>query len=112
MLDIGTGSADIPVAIARWAGGLGRGVSILATDNHPPPIVYILMALLGVVSALLMGYATSANRDRSVLHTWVFAVILSLTFYVIIDLEFPRLGIIRVDAADQVMVDLRTSMGK
>jgi len=35
ILDIGTGSADIPVAIARWAGGLGRGVYIAATDVHP-----------------------------------------------------------------------------
>jgi hypothetical protein len=30
--------------------------------------------------------------------------------YVIIDLEYPRLGLIRVDAADQVLVDLRESM--
>ena len=31
--------------------------------------VFVLMALLGLVTALLMGYATSTNRDRSVLHT-------------------------------------------
>ena len=85
---------------------------LVATENHPPPIVYVLMALLGVVGGLLMGYATSANRDRSVLHTWIFAAILSLTFYVIIELEFPRLGMIQVDAVDHVMVDLRTSMGE
>lgn len=84
----------------------------VATQNHPPPVVFILMALLGLVSALLIGYAASANRDRSALHTGIFAAILSLTFYVIIDLEFPRLGLIRVDAADQVLIDLRASMGE
>jgi hypothetical protein len=34
----------------------------------------------------------------------------SLTVYVIVDLEFPRLGLIRVDAADQVLIDLRGSI--
>ena len=30
--------------------------------------------------------------------------------HVIVDLEFPRLGLIRVDAADQALADLRASM--
>ena len=30
--------------------------------------------------------------------------------FLILDLEFPRLGIIRIDAFDQVFVDLRQSM--
>jgi hypothetical protein len=39
-----------------------------------------------------------------------FAVIMAVTVYVIFDLEYPRLGLIRVDAVDQVLVDLRDSM--
>jgi hypothetical protein len=35
---------------------------------------------------------------------------MSLTVYVIIDIEFPRLGLIRIDAADQMLVELRNSM--
>jgi len=31
--------------------------------------------------------------------------------YVILDLEYPRLGLIRVDAADALLKDLRTSWG-
>jgi hypothetical protein len=34
----------------------------------------------------------------------------SMTTCVIIDLEFPRLGLIRIDAADRVLFDLRESM--
>ncbi|HVQ75688.1 MAG TPA: hypothetical protein VMT79_09145 [Candidatus Binatia bacterium] len=30
--------------------------------------------------------------------------------YVIVDLEYPRFGLIRVDAFDRVLVDLRRSM--
>ncbi len=39
-----------------------------------------------------------------------FAAILSLTIYVILDMEFPRIGLIRLDAADQVLRDVRASM--
>ena len=82
----------------------------MATQNHPPLVIFLLLGGLSLVGALLVGYGTSANKDRSWFHTVVFAAILSLTVYVIVDLEFPRLGLIRVDAADQVLIDLRKSM--
>jgi hypothetical protein len=39
-----------------------------------------------------------------------FALVMSVSVYVIIDIEFPRLGFIRVDAFDQALVELRASM--
>lgn len=82
----------------------------MAAKNHPPAIVYILLAGLSVVSAMLIGYSMSGNKLSSRLHSVLFALIISLSCYVIIDLEFPRLGLIRVDSSDQVLVDLRKSM--
>jgi hypothetical protein len=35
---------------------------------------------------------------------------MAVTVYVIIDLEYPRLGLIRVDAADQLLRDVRAGM--
>ena len=35
ILDVGTGSGDIPIHVARWARTKGIGVEIVATDNHP-----------------------------------------------------------------------------
>jgi hypothetical protein len=83
---------------------------VAATRNHPPLVVFLLLGGLSFVGALLVGYGTSPNKDRSWFHTIVFAAILSLTVYVIVDLEFPRLGLIRVDAADQVLLELQKSM--
>lgn len=34
VLDIGAGSADIPVAVAQWAHDTGRRVHVTAVDNH------------------------------------------------------------------------------
>ena len=82
----------------------------MATRNHPPAVVFLLLAALSLVCSLLVGYATSQNADRSWLHTLTFAAIISLTVYVIVDLEFPRVGLIRVDSADDVILEVRESM--
>jgi len=83
---------------------------VMATLNHPPPIVFMLLGGVGIIGALLVGYGTSINRNRGWFHTVMFAAILSITVYVIIDMEFPRVGLIQVDAADQVLIEVRESM--
>jgi hypothetical protein len=81
-----------------------------AALNHPPLAIFLLLGGLSLVGSLLVGYGISENKHRTWLHAFVFAAITSLSISVIIDLEFPRLGLIRVDAADQLMIDLRKSM--
>jgi hypothetical protein len=39
-----------------------------------------------------------------------FAAVIALAVYVILDLEFPRLGLIRFQAFDQALADLLESM--
>lgn len=87
-----------------------RTTRVMITQNHPPQIVFILLIGLSLTGAFLVGYAISNNKDHAWLHTAVMALILSLAFYAIVDLEYPRLGFIRVDSADQVLIDLRKSM--
>lgn len=82
----------------------------MAGRNHPPLVVFLLLAGLSLAGAMLVGYDMSPNKDRGWFHSISFAAIISLAGYVIIDLEFPRLGLIRVDSADQVLVELRKSM--
>jgi hypothetical protein len=83
---------------------------VTATSNHPPVIIYLLLVIMSLIGAMLVGYGTSANKDRSLLHQGTFALVTSLAIYVIVDLEYPRLGLIRVDAADQALADVRASM--
>jgi hypothetical protein len=40
----------------------------------------------------------------------VFAAVVSLTIWVIYDLEMPRYGLIRIDNYDQTLIDLRDSI--
>ena len=80
-----------------------------ASQNHPPLIIYLLLGALSLTAAVLAGYDMS-DKDRSWLHMVIFTMTLSTAVYVIIDIEFPRLGLVRVDASDQNLVDLRQSM--
>jgi hypothetical protein len=82
----------------------------MAAQMHPPAIIFVLMAVLALASSLLAGYGMAGSRARSWVHVLGFATIMAVTLYVIADLEFPRLGVIRVDSFDRVLVDLRNSM--
>ncbi len=82
----------------------------VATQTHPPIIIFLMLAFLALICSLLAGHGMSGRQTRSWIHMLGFAVILTLAVYVIVDLEYPRLGLIQVNDADQVMVDLRRSM--
>jgi hypothetical protein len=69
-----------------------------------------LLGILALMSSLLAGYAMSGSHTRSWIHVLGFATIMAATVYIILDLEFPRLGLIRIDAADQLLIELRRSM--
>jgi hypothetical protein len=82
----------------------------VALEMHPPAVVYWGLAVLVLASAILAGYGMAEARTRSWLHMLIYAAILAVAVYVILDLEYPRVGLIRIDAADHVLTDLRGSM--
>jgi len=76
---------------------------------HPPAAIYALLFVLCLAGALFAGAAMAGGRSRNALHVIGFAAIMSASVYLIIDLEFPRFGLIRIDAADRLLVDVRAS---
>ena len=80
------------------------------TGMHPPRIIYVVLGAIALVYALLVGYQMGASAARSWLHVWGFALILAFTLYVILDFEYPRLGLIRIDDFDKLLVQVRASM--
>lgn len=82
----------------------------LTTLMHPPSIVFGMLSGLALIAAALAGYSMAKPASRDWLHMGAFAAVTAFLFYVIHDIEYPRLGLIRVDAADQALVELRDSM--
>jgi hypothetical protein len=82
----------------------------MALQIHPPRIIYGLLFGLGLICSLLAGYRMAAGQHRSWLHILGFTVITVVIVYVILDVEYPRTGLIRLETADQLLVHLRQSM--
>jgi hypothetical protein len=75
-----------------------------------PLLVKGLLFALAIVSALVIGYAMGAGRQGSLVPATIFALVVSAVIYTILDLDSPRYGLIRLDAAAQVFGDLRSSV--
>lgn len=81
-----------------------------ATQIHPPAAIFIMFGIIALVAAMFAGYGMSDRKVASRVHRYGFAAVVTIAVYVIVDFEFPRLGLIRVTSMDQLMVDLRRSM--
>ena len=83
----------------------------MAARIHPPPIIYALLFLLALVCSVLAGYGMAASRQRSWLHIMAFATVAVITMFVVLQLEYSRMGLLSVEGRyDKVLVDLRQSM--
>jgi hypothetical protein len=83
---------------------------VAATQIHPPRIIYGMLIALALAAALLAGYQTAGERGYDWLHKIAFAGIVALTVFVILDIEYPRLGFVRIDAMDKMLVEVRAGM--
>ena len=83
---------------------------LVAMQSRPPFVIYVMLGLTAALAAVLAGYGMAERQSRRVLHPLVFTVVMATAIFVILDLDFPRLGLIRIDAADQVLIDVRNSM--
>ncbi|MGO9829577.1 MAG: hypothetical protein ACLPJH_05510 [Myxococcaceae bacterium] len=82
----------------------------VAAETHAPTIIFAMLALLALVCSLLAGYSMAKNQAHSTLQVVAFPFIFAVTVYVILDLEYPRAGLIRIDEVDQVLLDARRGM--
>ena len=49
-------------------------------------------------------------KARSWIHMAIFAATLTIMLYAVTDMEFPRLGLINIEAFDQFLVDAHKQM--
>jgi hypothetical protein len=76
-----------------------------------PRMVLIILCILILVSAFLSGYG-SKNLERNRVLVIAFAVITTLALYLVIDLDRPRQGFVNLNAAQKLLVDLRSNFNE
>jgi hypothetical protein len=104
-----------PGVISTVAGSLNDMIDITttrqaATMMHPPLAVYLLLFGMGLAASLVAGFSLGRSEVRSWLHVLVYAGAIAASVYVILDLEFPRLGLIRVDDFDRLLAEVLAGM--
>jgi len=82
----------------------------IALHAHLPSLIFGLLICVTLLSGLLAGYAMAKRRSRSWLHMLLYALVVAITIYAVLDLEYPRFGLIRLDAADNALIELRNSI--
>jgi hypothetical protein len=82
----------------------------VAGRTRLPGLVLALLLVVALASALTAGYAMAKRKRRSVMHHVLYAAAVATTVYVVMDLDNPRFGLIRLDATDKILRDLQDSI--
>jgi hypothetical protein len=69
-----------------------------------------MLAMLLLACAFLAGFGMGRNKTTSRLHVLGFALSQTFAIFVIVEMEYPRYGLIRLTAADEFLVNLRDDM--
>src|SRR5215813_13228918 len=81
-----------------------------AAEKHPPQVIYVVLFGLGLGGSLLAGFGMAAAKSRSWIHMLVFATTLTVALYTLTNMEYPRLGLIRIENFDHFLVDAHHQM--
>lgn len=83
---------------------------LAAMRNHPPPVIYGMLVIVALASSFLSGMAMAKSPLRPWPHILAFTLVISATVFVILDIEHPRRGFVKIGISDQVMMELLDSM--
>jgi hypothetical protein len=81
------------------------------TLSHLPGVVPLLIVVVSISGSMLTGYGTAGKGARQWIRWVMLAGVTSTTSYLVLDLEYPRTGLISMNYVDRAMEDVRKSMG-
>ena len=84
----------------------------VSAEAHPPVVIYAMLAALAWASSMNAGFGMAGAGRRSLFHTVGFVTAITLSCYVILDLEYPRKGLFRISSADHILRDVAAGMAK
>lgn len=85
-------------------------VRTVALHTRMPNAILALLLIAALSSAMTAGYAMAKREHRSILHVLLYATSIAMTIYVVLDLEHPRRGLIRLEATEKTLEQLRESI--
>ncbi len=84
---------------------------LVSAQIHPPFVLFILLFLLALVISMLSGFGMADHPRKSWLHLAAYALIPVVVVFVVLEIEYPRMGLLPVVTSfDTVLVDVRNKM--
>lgn len=68
-------------------------------SNHIPDVVILWLLLIALIAAAMLGYGFGQEGRRALIFKAFFALMIALVFGLVLDLDRPQRGIIRVNLA-------------
>lgn len=106
---------SIPAFAASYIGAVNEmfdasTAQTVAQKVHPPLLAYVFLCLLALVCACFVGMNLAQGGQAGVLHQIMYALVMTAALYIIVDFEFPRIGAIRIDQSDTLLMAQRDAM--
>ncbi|MCA9102116.1 MAG: hypothetical protein KDA63_13225, partial [Planctomycetales bacterium] len=79
-------------------------------QTHPPTLIYGALFGLASIAAFLVGFSMAKSNRIHRLHVVAFACVTAFMFYMILDIDRPRIGLVRLDTVHSLFSELEQSM--
>lgn len=82
----------------------------VAQKIHPPVVTYVFLAFLALACGCFVGLNLADAKRGNLIHQILYALVMTAALYIIVDFEFPRIGTIRIDQSDALLIAQRDAM--
>jgi hypothetical protein len=82
----------------------------VAIQTHPPLLIWAMLFTVALACAGLTGYRAGISGRPGYFYHILLAAITACVLYVILDIEYPRYGLIRLDTLNRVLVELAETL--
>jgi len=82
----------------------------VAQKIHPPVVTYAFLCCLALVCGYFVGLNLAKTNRSGLIHQVLYALVMTAALYIIVDFEFPRIGTIRIDQSDALLMAQRDAM--
>jgi len=82
----------------------------VAIQTHPPAFIFATLVLITLACAGITSYRASASDHPPHFYNAIFAVVMTFTLYLILDIEYPRSGLITLNETNKLFISLLEGM--
>lgn len=79
-------------------------------QTHPPHLIFILLAVIAILCSVITGYNSGYSEKHALnIYNLILAMVVSFTFYIILDIEYPAHGLINIESSNKLFLSLPQS---